>query len=48
MSAGEFELIERFFARHVSINSLSETRLLSESRGEVARWPARTGTRIVA
>jgi type VI secretion system protein ImpG len=49
--AGGFLLgavLERFLARHVSINSFTQTRLLSESRGEVAQWPARTGTRIVA
>ncbi len=40
-------VLERFFARHVSINSFTQTRLVSESRGEVARWPARTGTRIL-
>ncbi|HOA94278.1 MAG TPA: type VI secretion system baseplate subunit TssF, partial [Quisquiliibacterium sp.] len=41
-------VLDRFFARHVSINTFTQTRLLAESRGEVARWPARTGTRIVA
>ena len=49
--AGGFLLgsvLERFLSRHVSINSFTQTRLLSESRGEVARWPARTGTRTVA
>lgn len=49
--AGGYQLgavLERFLARHVSINSFTETRLLSESRGEVARWPARTGRRNAA
>ena len=49
--AGAYQLgavLDRFFARHVSINSFTATRLLSESRGEVARWPARTGTREIA
>lgn len=40
-------VLERFFARHVSINSFTQMRLVSESRGEVARWPARTGSRSV-
>lgn len=49
--AGAYQLgavLDRFFARHASINSFTVTRLLSESRGEVARWPARTGTREIA
>lgn len=49
--AGSFlfgSVLEKFLARHVSINAFSQTLLSSESRGEVARWPARTGTRIVA
>ena len=49
--AGGYHLgavLDRFLARHVSINSFTQTRLMSESRGEVARWPARAGKRIVA
>jgi type VI secretion system protein ImpG len=49
--AGSFlfgSVLEKFLARHVSINSFAQTALNSETRGEVARWPARTGTRIVA
>lgn len=49
--AGSFlfgSVLEKFLARHVSINSFAQTALQSESRGEVATWPARTGTRIVA
>ena len=49
--AGSFlfgSVLEKFLARHVSINSFTQTVLNSESRGEVARWPARTGMRIVA
>ena len=41
-------VLEKFLARHVSMNSFTQTSLHSETRGEVARWPARTGTRIVA
>jgi type VI secretion system protein ImpG len=38
-------VLERFFARHVSVNSFVETRLQSATRGEVKQWPVRTGTR---
>jgi len=38
-------VLERFFARHVSINSFVETRLVSGTRGEIKRWPVRTGAR---
>lgn len=38
-------VLERYFARYVSINSFVETRLLSERRGEVRKWPVRTGAR---
>ncbi len=40
-------VLEKFFARHVSINSFTRTTLLSESRGRIAQWPARSGTRII-
>jgi len=40
-------VLERFLARHVSINSFTQTRLVSESRGEVARWPARAGAKTI-
>jgi type VI secretion system protein ImpG len=36
-------LLERFFARHVSLNTFSETVLRTAARGEVMRWPARLG-----
>lgn len=38
-------VLERFLARHVSINSFVETRLQSTARGEIKQWPVRTGTR---
>ena len=38
-------VLERFFAKYVSLNSFTETVLHSQQRGEIARWPARTGTR---
>lgn len=40
-------VLERFFARHASLNSFTETVLHSASRGEIKRWPARLGTRTV-
>ncbi len=40
-------VLEKFFARHVSMNSFTRTTLNSESRGRVAQWSARAGTRII-
>jgi type VI secretion system protein ImpG len=38
-------VMERFFARYVSINSFTETIIQTVDRGEVMRWPVRTGQR---
>ncbi|MBU9651944.1 type VI secretion system baseplate subunit TssF [Burkholderia multivorans] len=38
-------ILEHWLARHVSINSFTQTELHSMQRGRIARWPARTGTR---
>jgi type VI secretion system protein ImpG len=38
-------VLERFFAKYVSINSFTETALKSVQRGEIVRWPARLGRR---
>ena len=38
-------VLERFFARYVSLNSFTETVLRTLDRGEIARWPARLGGR---
>jgi type VI secretion system protein ImpG len=38
-------VLERFFARYVSLNSFTETVLHTVERGEIARWPPRIGTR---
>jgi type VI secretion system protein ImpG len=38
-------VLERFFAKSVSINSFTETVLRTIQRGEVARWPIRIGHR---
>jgi type VI secretion system protein ImpG len=38
-------VLERFFARYVSLNSFAETRVRSATRGYLKRWPVRTGAR---
>lgn len=40
-------VLEEFLSRYVSINAFAETVLRTEERGEIARWPARTGTRPI-
>jgi type VI secretion system protein ImpG len=40
-------VLEEFFARHVSLNSFTETALDVVGRGEVMRWPTRFGQRPV-
>jgi type VI secretion system protein ImpG len=40
-------VLERFFARHVSVNSFAETSLRSATRGEVMRWLPRWGERPI-
>ena len=41
-------VMERFLARHASINSFVQMVLLSQSRGEVKRWMPRIGLRAIA
>jgi type VI secretion system protein ImpG len=38
-------VLEQFIARYVSINSFTETVIRSIDRGEIMRWPVRTGQR---
>lgn len=38
-------VLERFFSRYVSINAFTETIVKTLNRGEIMRWPARTGRR---
>lgn len=38
-------VLEQFFARYVSINSFTQTVLRTVDRGEIGRWPPRTGRR---
>ncbi len=38
-------VLDRYFARHVSVNSFTETVLRSENRGEINRWEQQWGAR---
>jgi type VI secretion system protein ImpG len=38
-------VLERFFARYVSLNSFTQLRLQSAARGVVKTWPVRVGCR---
>ena len=40
-------VLDRFFAKYVSINAFTETVLKNPERGEVMRWPLRIGQRSV-
>ncbi len=40
-------ILEHWLARHVSINSFTQTELHSMQRGRIARWPVRVGARGV-
>ena len=40
-------VLERFFAKYVSINSFTETVIQSQQRGEVIRWPSKVGQRQI-
>lgn len=49
-NAGAFlfgAVLERFFGRHVTINSFTRTRVLSRQRNEIMKWPIRAGQRTV-
>lgn len=41
-------ILDRFFAQYVSINAFTQTRLISDSRAEVYRWPPRIGRKMLA
>ena len=38
-------VLDRFFARYASINTFTETVITTADRGEIMRWPTRTGLR---
>jgi len=40
-------VLDRFFARYVSLNSFTQTRVVSTSRGEIKTWPVRMGRRQI-
>ncbi|MDX1656549.1 MAG: type VI secretion system baseplate subunit TssF, partial [Candidatus Competibacteraceae bacterium] len=40
-------VLERFLARYVSLNSFTETRITTIDRGEIIRWPVRSGRRTI-
>ncbi|MFQ5598818.1 MAG: type VI secretion system baseplate subunit TssF, partial [Nitrospiria bacterium] len=40
-------VLDQFFAKYVSINSFTETVVLTVDRGEVVRWPIRAGKRHI-
>ncbi len=40
-------VLERFFARYVSLNSFTQLRLQSSARGAVKTWPVRIGCRAL-
>jgi type VI secretion system protein ImpG len=40
-------VLDRFFARYVSINSFAQTRIQSATRGDIKTWPVRTGSRQI-
>ena len=41
-------VMERFFARHVTVNSFTQLSLLSDTRGEISTWTPRTGLKQIA
>ncbi len=40
-------VLERFISKYVSINSFTQVVVKTRERGEIMRWPVRTGTRTV-
>ncbi|WP_299204542.1 type VI secretion system baseplate subunit TssF [uncultured Tateyamaria sp.] len=40
-------VLETFFAKYVSLNSFTETCIHSSQRGDIARWPAKSGRRVL-
>jgi type VI secretion system protein ImpG len=48
--AGAFLLgavLEKFFSKYVSLNSFTRVTVKTRERGEIMRWPVRTGTRTL-
>jgi len=40
-------VLEKFFCKYVSINSFTQSVIKTKKRGEIMRWPVRTGTRTL-
>jgi type VI secretion system protein ImpG len=40
-------ILDQYFSRFIAINSFTETVIKTMERGEIIRWPARTGTRHI-
>jgi type VI secretion system protein ImpG len=40
-------VLDRFFAKYVSINAFTETVMRSPDRGDIMRWPLRLGQRAI-
>lgn len=40
-------VLETFFAKYVTLNSFTETGIHSQQRGDIARWPAKSGKRTL-
>ena len=40
-------VLDRFFSKYVSLNSFTRTIVKTRQRGEIMRWPVRTGTRTL-
>jgi len=40
-------VLDQFFSKHAAINSFTETVICSKQRGEIIRWPARTGRKQI-
>ena len=41
------ELLEQFFSKYVSINSFTQTIVRTRERGEIMKWPVRTGIKTL-
>lgn len=40
-------VLDRFFCKYASINSFTQVKISTKERGEIMRWPIRSGTRAV-
>jgi type VI secretion system protein ImpG len=41
-------VLAEFFSLYVSVNSFTETAIVSQRRGEIMRWPSKIGRRPIA